>query len=340
MLCPAGVEIPARTALRTSALVFGVFIALRFLWTAYAIFFVTFFGILLGLAISHAADWLEKRGVRRAIGAPATLIGALLLVVMITMAIAPSITSQTDEILRDLPRAVQSIDRRAGIVPILTRELRRITPHLFPVISTIVGAAGGFLVILFLATYIAIEPDVYRNGVLHLVPHRARNRAREVLDALGETLRQWLVARLLAMIAIGAITGIGLFALRVRGAGALALLAGALEIVPFFGPVASAIPATGIALIDSPQKALGVVLLYTLVQQLEGHVITPLILKKRLDIPPVLTIVSVSAMGLVFGVLGMLVAEPLLAATLVVTKMLYVQDVVHDDVPVGKENDP
>jgi predicted PurR-regulated permease PerM len=339
VLCPVGVEISARTALRTSAIVFGVFVALRFLWTAYAIFFVTFFAILLGLALSRAADWFERHGVRRAIGAPATLIGVLLLLTMITMIIAPSITSQADEIVRDLPRAVQSIDRRLGIAPLIARELRGMVRFLFPVISTVIGAVGGILVVLFLATYIAIEPDLYRNGVLHLVPHGARERAGEVLDALRDTLRRWLVARLLAMLAIGVITGLGLMALRVRGAGALAVLAGLLEIIPFFGPVASAIPAVGIALIDSPQKAIGVLVLYTIVQQLEGHLITTLILERRLDVPPVLTIVSVSAMGIVFGILGMLIAEPLLAATLVMTKMLYVQDVVHDDVAVGKEND-
>lgn len=330
-------EISARTALRTSALVFGVFIALRFLWIAHAIFFVALLAILLGLGISSAADWLEQRGVRRSIGAPATLIGALLLLAMIGMVTAPAITGQSDEIMRDLPKSIQSFDKRFGIAGVIAKELRGMGKLLFPVISSVAGAIGGVLLILFMAVYIAVEPDLYRRGMLHLVPHRARKRAIEVLDAMRDTLRQWLIARLLAMLAIGAITGLGLVALRVKGAAALAILAGLLEIIPFFGPIVSAIPAAGIALVDSPQKAIGVIVLYVLVQQLEGHLITPLILRKRLDIPPVLTIVTVSSMGLVFGVLGMLVAEPILAATLVVTKMLYVQDVVHDDVAVGKE---
>jgi predicted PurR-regulated permease PerM len=82
---------------------------------------------------------------------------------------------------------------------------------------------------------------------------------------------------------------------------------------------------------------MAVALLYLVVQQLEGNVITPLLLEKRLDIPPVLTVVGVSAMGVVFGFLGMIIAEPLLAIILVTTKMLYVQDVVGDEVKVGKE---
>jgi predicted PurR-regulated permease PerM len=78
--------------------------------------------------------------------------------------------------------------------------------------------------------------------------------------------------------------------------------------------------------------------LYLVMQQLEGNVITPLLLKNRLDVPPVMTVVAVAALGVVFGVIGMLIAEPLLAAVLVTIKMLYVQDVVGDEVKVGKES--
>ncbi len=333
-------DISARTALRTAAIVFAVLISLRFLWIAHAIFFVAFLAILLGLAIAKAADWLERHRVRRSIGAPATLIGGILIFALIAIAVWPSIRDQSDEITRELPKVFKTIDQRFHLAPLLTKELRGMTRMLFPVVSSVIGAIGGLVLVLFMAMYIAIEPDIYRNGIVHLIPHRARPRGKEVLAALAETLRQWLIARLLAMLAIGAITGLGLALLRVKAAGALGLLAGALEIIPFFGPLVSAVPAIGIALVDSPQKAIGVVALYTIVQQLEGHVITPLILRKRLDIPPVLTIVSVSSMGLVFGVIGMLIAEPLLAAVLVLTKMLYVQDVVHDDVSVGKEKEP
>jgi predicted PurR-regulated permease PerM len=142
------------------------------------------------------------------------------------------------------------------------------------------------------------------------------------------------VARLIAMVAIGIITTVALVALDVKAAIALGLLAGLLELIPFFGPIMSALPAIGIALADSPQKGLYVLILYILLQQIEGNLITPLILERRLDIPPVLTILAVSALGVVFGVLGMLIAEPLLAVCLVTAKMLYVQDVVGDDVKI------
>jgi len=332
-------EIRSGTALRVVAIVFGVLIALRFLWIAHAIFFITFLGIVFGLAVSRAADWLEAHRVRRGIGAPATMFAAIVLIVALTALVAPSVTTETGDMRRELPQALKTLEQKFGGAPIadhaialIGKELRGLARFLFPMISGIVGAVGGVIIVLFIAIYVAVEPGVYRAGALHLVPHRHRARAEEVVGALCDTLRQWLVARLMAMAAVGLITGLGLFALGVKGAAALGLFAGLLELIPFFGPFVSAIPALGIALADSPQKALGVLLLYVAVQQLEGNLITPLILERRLDVPPVLTIVAVSAMGVVFGVLGMLVAEPILAATLVVTKMLYVQDVVHDDV--------
>jgi predicted PurR-regulated permease PerM len=143
----------------------------------------------------------------------------------------------------------------------------------------------------------------------------------------------------MAMVIVGVIIGGGLALIGVKGAAALGVLAAVLEFVPFFGPIVSAVPAIGIALVDSPQKALWVIGLFILVQQLEGNVITPILLERRLDVPPVLTIVAVAALGVVFGVVGMLIAEPLLAAVLVTTKLLYVQDVVGDDVTIGREKE-
>ena len=370
-------EIRAATAFRVAAIVFGLLIALRFLWIAHAIFIVTFLGVLLGLAVSRAVDFLEKLHIRRGIAAPLVILAGLGLLVGIGAMLAPSLRNQTRQLSKDLPRLVDQVDRwlqqtpakslmqqeppqqqqqqqqqpqakspqqqqqqqqqSGGLRAQLGKEVRGSVKFLFPLASSIFGMIGGFVLVIFIAMYLASEPGLYREGVLHLIPHKKRDRAEEYIETLTKTLRQWLVARLIAMVVIGAITGTALALLKVEGAAALGVLAGLLEFVPFFGPIVSAVPAIGVALLDSPQKALYVVILYLIVQQLEGNVITPLLLEKRLDIPPILTIVAVSALGVVFGVIGMLIAEPLLAVVLVTTKMLYVNDVVGDEVKVGKQ---
>ena len=351
-------EIRSSVALRVTAIVFGVLIALQFLWIARSIFIITFLGVLLGLAMSRAVDYLERIHIRRGIGAALVLLAFIGTIAGVFALIGPSIREQSRELSRELPKAMEEIEAAVNRTPVknlvnepaqpqqkkppglsdrVAKELRNATRFLFPVVSSFLGAVAGVVIVLFLAMYIAAEPGLYRKGILHLVPHRHRHRAEEWLSTLRDTLRQWLVARAIAMVIIGLITGAGLALLGVKGAAALAVLAGLLEFVPFFGPIASAIPAIGVALVDSPTKALWVMGLYLLIQQLEGNVITPLLLEKRLAIPPVLTVVTVAALGMVFGVLGMLIAEPLLAAVLVTTKMLYVTDVVGDEVQVGKE---
>ena len=350
-------SISSAAALRVALIVFGVLIALRFLWIAHAIFIVVFLGILLGLAVARAAELLERIHIKRAIGAPLVILVSVGLLVAGGALMAPSLKQQTQQLSTDLPKLLDQADRwlqrtpakalvepqhpqqkqQGGLKGQLGKELRGSFKFLFPIVSSVFGAIGGFVLVIFIAMYIGAQPGLYREGVLHLVPHRSRDRAREVLETLGKTLRQWLVARLIAMVVIGTITGTALALLNVRGAAALGVLAGLLEFIPFFGPIASAVPALGIALLDSPQKALYVLILYLVMQQLEGNVITPLLLERRLDIPPVLTVVTVAALGVVFGVIGMLIAEPLLAAALVTTKMLYVNDVVGDEVKVGKK---
>src|SRR5215212_8471450 len=269
-------SISSAAALRVTLIVFGVLIALRFLWLAHAIFIVAFLGILLGLAVARAADLLERIHIKRAIGAPLVIAASVAVLVALGAVMAPSLRDQVGQLDTELPKLVDQAERwlqktpaQDGLRAQLGKEVRGSIQFFFPIVSSTFGAVAGIVLVLFIAMYVGAAPGLYREGILHLVPHRRRERAAEVVETLGVTLRRWLVARLIAMVAIGTITGIALALLQVKGAAALGVLAGLLEFVPFFGPIASAIPAIGVALLDSPQKALYVVILYVVVQQLE-----------------------------------------------------------------------
>jgi predicted PurR-regulated permease PerM len=101
----------------------------------------------------------------------------------------------------------------------------------------------------------------------------------------------------------------------------------------------SAVPAVAMALVDTPEKALWVVAAYTAIQQLEGAVLQPLLMKEGLELPPVLTILGQALFSLVFGFLGLLVAVPILATVMVPVRLLYVRDVVGDEVSVPGQDD-
>jgi predicted PurR-regulated permease PerM len=211
--------------------------------------------------------------------------------------------------------------------------------YLFPFLSSTLAVFAGIILIVFLAIYIAAEPDVYHGGLMHLFPHHARKRAGEVLSAMATVLRRWLVTQLIAMLAIGTITTGVLLALDVKAAFALGALAGLLEFVPTIGPILSAIPAVAMAFLDSPDKALAVALAYGAIQFIENHLLIPLLMKGGVNIPPALTVVSQALMAMLFGFLGLMVAVPLLAAILVPVKMLYVEGVVGDDMDVLPEEE-
>ena len=336
--------------LRVIALALGAIVTLLFLWKARSLFLTIFLAVIAGLALVRATDWLERHRIRRSVGAPLVMLLIIGALVGLIAAVAPAVRRQSEELTTELPKAMRKVEQWLGKAQ-ATATLQEIPPEphgqqspqrmqpqkqagrfVFPVITSTFEALAGLLIIIFVAIYIAVSPRTYREGIVHLIPHSRRPQMVEVLDEVGETLRGWLTARLIAMIVIGLVTGAALALLGVRGALALGIIAGLMELIPFYGPVVASIPAIGVALLESPQKALYVAILYIVIQQFEGNILTPLLLKKRLEVPPVMTIVAVSAFGIVFGVLGMLAAEPFVAATLLIVRKLYVRDVIGDKV--------
>ncbi len=216
-------------------------------------------------------------------------------------------------------------------------QLSSVTRYLFPFLTSTVEAVAGLLLIIFLAIYTAADPELYRRGILHLFPHPARPRAGDVLSATAAVLRKWLVTQLIAMVTIGVVTTIVFLLLGVKAALVLGVLTGLFEFVPTIGPIIASVPAIAMGFLDSPEKALTVLIVYVGLHFLEGHIMIPLLMKGGMDLPPALTIISQALMALLFGFLGLMIAVPLLAAIVVPVKMLYVHDAIGDEMPLRKD---
>jgi len=228
----------------------------------------------------------------------------------------------------------QQVDLRRS----LNQQLAAAAKNFFSFFSSTVAVLGGMIIMLFIAIFVAVDPGMYHRRLMHLFPHSARGRAGEVLSATATTLRRWLLMQMIGMLVIGVVTTIALMLLGIKGAIALGIIAAILEFIPYVGPILSAVPAVGMALLDGPEKVVYVLLAYTAIQQLEGVVLQPLLMKEGLELPPVMTILGQALFSLVFGFLGLLLAVPLMASVLVPVKLLYVRDVVGDEVTVPGED--
>ncbi|HEV7593688.1 MAG TPA: AI-2E family transporter [Gemmatimonadaceae bacterium] len=204
----------------------------------------------------------------------------------------------------------------------ITRQFSGAQHSFLRMLTSTFAVTGSFLLVLFIAAYIGLDPHLYHGGVLALVPERERDRAALTLARLATTLRRWLVTQLIAMVVIGGVTTVFLFAFHVKAALPLGILAGVSKFIPIVGSIFAAIPAIAMAFIDSPHKALVVAIGYVVIQFVENHVLVPVLMKRGVNLPPAMTLGIQALMALLFGFLGLLVAVPLLAAILTIVRTM------------------
>jgi predicted PurR-regulated permease PerM len=173
---------------------------------------------------------------------------------------------------------------------------------------------GSFVVVFFVGLYGAAEPDAYLRAVLALTPASARDRMRAALEAAQHNLSRWLLGRLVAMVFVAVTTGIAFAVLHLPMALTLGVLAGALAFIEYAGAVASAIPPLFFALAQSTTTALWVLIVYTGLHVVEGYVLTPLLSRVSVRLPPAITLASQVLLGVLLGPLGLTFSTPLLVA--------------------------
>lgn len=265
----------------------------------------------------------------------ALLVGSLSVIAWV---IAPSIGEQVRELKASLPQALQrlqqELSRFVWLETLLdtaqqadgTGAAPQVTTKVTNAVSGTLSALGHTAVAIVIALYLAADPRPYIEGTIRLFPRAQRARAREVLHAIGNTLRWWLFGKAISMAVVGTAVFIGLVALGVKMAAALALIAALLDFIPNVGPLLAFIPAALFALLQGPTQVLYVALLYGAIQTVEAYLLTPMIERRTVELPPALTLTALLVGALFFGWMGLLLAAPLTAALLVTVQMVYVED--------------
>jgi len=176
-----------------------------------------------------------------------------------------------------------------------------------------VSAVGNFFIVLFLGLTFAAQPSVYRNGLLFVAPARHRARATIIVDRIGETLERWLIAQMLTMAAVFLVTWIGLALIGIQSSFILGIQAGLLAFIPTVGALLAGLIVVLASLASGWIAALSAFGLFLGVHALESYVLTPIIQRQALDIPPATLFAFQILLGVVFGVWGLALALPLMA---------------------------
>jgi len=255
---------------------------------------------------------------------------------------APSVAEQSDALVQMIPESVEEIRTRIEGYSWGQNILDEVEPaQMLPASRRMMGGVGGafssllgwfanLVIIMFIGLYGAVEPGTYTRGFLHLIPEPNRERTAEVLSEIGETLQWWLIGKFFGMAVIGVSTALGLWLLDVPLALVLGIIAALFTFIPNIGPILAAVPAVLLGFTVSPQHALYVGLLYTGIQVVETYLLTPLVERKTIELPPALTLAAQVLLGVAVGGLGVALATPLMAVALVATKRLYVEDELGD----------
>jgi predicted PurR-regulated permease PerM len=326
----------------------GVWALAFALWLARDLFFIAFLAILFAIFLTLFVDPLS-RWMPRPLATTLAMTVLAVLVVAFFYVYWPSLQAQLATIRAEVPRMVQEIagwvDRQARVLmgdmrPTdgfreeievrLRMEAARVVAGALPLLNTLLGAIVGTALVIFTGFFLALNPAAYVDGVVRLVPSKGRARLRDALLEVGFNLKRWMAGMSVAMVMIFLTTTTGLWLLGVPAPLALGLIAGMLNFIPFVGPVLSAIPAVALALTVSPTMALWVLILYTVIQQVESYALIPVVMRRAVRLQPAITILFQMVMAVLFGFLGLVVAVPLLAAIRVLVRRLYIDRLEHE----------
>ncbi|MBN8875542.1 MAG: AI-2E family transporter [Rhodospirillales bacterium] len=326
----------------------AVAVALFVGWSIREALMLVFASVVVAVLLLAAATPLERWcGLSRSWSLPLVGLLFLLLGVGAGWLMGAQVRGQVTDLVAQLPQAARALQQRFGIslddagsgldMQSIGGMVRSVAGSLFTVGTTVVSAVSSLVLVIVGGFFLAASPALYRSGIVMLFPRRHQARLDPALCTAGRALRLWVLAQLIAMVMVGALAGIGTWLLGLPAPLALGLFAGLMEFIPLIGSIGGAVPAVLLALSQGPMMALWTVLLFVVIQQVESNLIMPVVQRQMVELPPALLLFSVVAVGLLFGLLGVLIAAPLTVVIYVLVKVLWVRDALGQQTSVPGE---
>jgi len=332
----------------TIALVSLVLAAAGLFVLTLSILILIFAGLVFGVFLGAIAGWIANRSPAPYRLAYALVVGAFLAAIAGGgYYLGSQATQRADQFVQRLQTSVETASERyetpqwveqflpegESLQSVLLPNRGSVIPEMLSGFQRLGWGLTGTLVILFVGLYAAYEPQLYRTGLIKLVSPDRRDRAEEVLAQVQRALGRWIVGRIVSMGIIGILTAVGLWWLGVPLPMTLGVVAALLTFIPNIGPLLAAIPQLLLALNINTTTALYVLVLNIVLQTIESYLITPMIQRREVSLPPILTISAQLLMGALVGIIGVMMAAPLVVVAMVLVQMLYIHDRLGDPHP-------
>ena len=328
---------------------------LALVWYSSSTLFLLFAGILFGVFLSALSDLLK-----RLVGGGDALRLAIVCVVFVTAlaaflvlygaTIAEQASVLTATVKSQIATVKDFLDRHGVDTSFLdlgaltaAENATSTTPHLpnagaiasgtstvlnqtLKILAGLFSTVGNIFIVVLLGILVAAQPQVYRDGLLRLVPRPRRAAAAALFDDLGETLRRWLLGQLVTMTTIAVVVSIGLSVIGIPGALALGIQTGLLTFIPTVGGIIAGSIIVLASLGSGWAALISAFGLYLVVQILEGNVLTPMIQRRAIEIPPATIFGSQILLAFLFGLWGLALTLPLIAVIKVVLRHVYAEE--------------
>ena len=333
-----------RTAYTVIGLVFALLVGGYFAYRTTGAILAFLLTILLSIILSAPVNYLARKGLPRTWGVLAVIAAIGGVFWLLGLALVPAVEAQSRQFAEAFPTLVDEalalanqaqsffgLGTQIGLNP---ESLSGIGREILTG-STVSTAAGVGLtaatvvslgVVVFISTiYLVIRPEPWINGFVSLFPAGWRQRTREVLQVLYQTVQRWFLGQLAAMTFIAVFWAISLSLIGVPFALLLGIFSGLISFIPYLGALISIVIPVLLALISDPFTVVWVILAFVVIQQIEGNILQPIVMSRAVDLHPALVVFAILVMGTLFGLIGVFLAVPLVATLQVLVRELWVQ---------------
>jgi len=319
---------------QTVGIIVLIVVAILIIRVAFNVLLMALAGALIAIYFHGFADFIERKSnLNRKPAMMISIITTLVIIGNLVWFIGNKIQTEFDELSYTLPHTISNAKAKLSQTPLgkkiventMGDSSKKLLDTATSLFSTSFGVLGNIYIIVFLGVFFTASPNMYKYGLLILIPATKKTLALQIMSRISQALKGWLKGMLLSMVLIFILISAGLMFLGLPITMVLGLITGILEIVPNFGPLIAMVPGVLIALTISTNTAIWVALLYIISQTIVANIVTPLIQKKMINLPPALTLISQLIMGTVSGALGIILAVPLLAIIVILVDELYVK---------------